>query len=171
MQLSGERDGETEEIDPLADDTLGDDGVDEADASGGRLAGLRRRIGRVFSIRGFLLALGTVLAGVVAGGAIGGLIPFLGTVGRIAGLFAATFVLGLVRSHRQYFEVGVAGASIAAVLAVTSVFQGVFLPIGVEWLQQYGLALGAVGAGSGAVAAVLGYYFGRDLRDGLTKSI
>ena len=165
MQLSRDRDGETEE-------DLGAVGDDDAtDSSGGRLSGLRRRVGSVFSIRGFLLALGTVGAGVVVGGAVGGMIPFLGTVGRVVGILAATFVLGLVRSHRQYLEVGAAGAALAAVLAVTSVFQGVFLPIGVEWLQQYGLALGAICAGSGAVAALLGYYFGRDLRDGLTKSI
>jgi len=163
MQLSRERDDETQTTVGVADSTESDDG--------GRLDGVRRRVGRVFSIRGFLLALGTVGAGVVAGGAIGGIIPFLGTVGRMVGIVAATFLLGLVRSHRQYLEVGVAGAVLAAVLAVTSLLNGVFLPIGVEWLQQYGVALGAVGAGSGAVASLLGYYFGRDLRDGLTKSI
>jgi hypothetical protein len=166
MQLSRERDGDTEEIDALGDD------ADEATSDdGGRLSGVRSGVGRVFSIRGFLLALGVVVAGVVAGGAIGGIVPFLGTVGRVAGAFAATFLLGIARSHRQYLEVGVAGAGVAAVLAITSVFSGVFLPIGVEWLQQYGLALGAIGAGSGAVASLLGYYFGRDLRDGLTKSV
>ena len=166
MQLPREHDGESEEVDALADD------VDETtDDGGGRLSGVRNRVGRVFSIRGFLLALGVVVAGVVVGGAIGGIVPFLGTVGRVVGVFAATFLLGAVRSHRQYLEVGVAGAAVAAVLAITSVFSGVFLPVGVEWLQQYGLALGAIGAGSGAAASLLGYFFGRDLRDGLTKSI
>ena len=166
MQLPREHDGESEEVDALADD------VDETtDDGGGRLSGVRNRVGRVFSIRGFLLALGVVVAGVVVGGAIGGIVPFLGTVGRVVGVFAATFLLGAVRSHRQYLEVGVAGAAVAAVLAITSVFSGVFLPVGVEWLPQYGLALGAIGAGSGAAASLLGYYFGRDLRDGLTKSI
>ncbi|GAB7013813.1 hypothetical protein [Halolamina salina] len=143
----------------------------ESSSDGGRIAGVRRRVGRVFSIRGFLLALAVVVAGVAVGGAIGGFVPFLGTIGRIVGVFAATFLLGAVRSHRQYLEVAVAGAAVAAVLAVTQVFSGVFLPIGVDWLQQYGLALGAIGAGSGAIGSVLGYYFGRDLRDGLTKSI
>ncbi|MFW5938847.1 MAG: hypothetical protein ACOCSD_04245 [Halolamina sp.] len=159
MQRSLERDDET----PVDAET-------EA-SGGGRLSGVRGRLGRVFSIRGFLLALGVVVAGVVAGGAIGGIVPFMGTVGRVVGVFAATFVLGAVRSRRQYLEVGAAGAGVAALLAITQVFSGVFLPIGVEWLQQYGLALGAIGAGSGAVASLLGYYFGRDLRDGLTKSV
>ena len=164
MQLSRDRDGETGEFDDL--------GAEEAASEDeGRLAGARRRVGRVFSIRGFLLALVVVVVGVVAGGTIGGIVPFMGTVGRIVGVFAATFFLGLVRSHRQYVEVGVAGAAVAALLAVTQVFSGVFLPIGVEWLQQYGLALGAIGAGSGAIASMLGYYFGRDLRSGLTTSI
>ncbi|WP_255246096.1 hypothetical protein [Halolamina sp. CBA1230] len=158
MQRSLERDDETR-------------AGTEASSDGGRLSGVRSRVGRVFSIRGFLLALGVVVAGAVAGGAIGGIVPFMGTIGRVVGVFAATFLLGLVRSHRQYLEVGIAGAAVAALLAVTQVFSGVFLPIGVEWLQQYGLALGAIGAGSGAVASLLGYYFGRDLRDGLTTSI
>lgn len=161
MQLSRERD----------DETATTAGSETNESSGGRLGGVRRRVGGVFSIRGFLLALGVVGAGVVAGGALGGIVPFLGTIGQIVGVFAATFLLGLVRSHRQYLEVGVAGAALAAVLAVTSLLDGVFLPIGVEWLQQYGVALGAIGAGSGAVAALLGYYFGRDLRDGLTRSV
>ncbi|WP_049980017.1 hypothetical protein [Halolamina rubra] len=164
MQRSRERETETEA-------ELAADADEEAGSSGGRLSGVRRRVGRLFSPRAFLLALGVVVAGVVAGGAIGGLVPFMGTVGRVVGVFAATFLLGLGRSRRQYLEVGVAGAAVAAVLAVTQVFSGVFLPIGVEWLQQYGLALGAIGAGSGAVASLLGYYFGRDLRAGLTKSI
>lgn len=171
MQLSRDRDGETEEDLGTVETENTVESSDATESADGRLASLRQRVGGVFSIRGFLLALGTVGAGVVAGGAVGGMLPFLGTVGRIVGIVAATFVLGLVRSRRQYLEVGTAGAAFAAVLAVTSVFQGVFLPIGVEWLQQYGLALGAIGAGSGAVAALLGYYFGRDLRDGLTKSI
>lgn len=164
MQRSRER--ETDTAADLAADT-----DDEAASSDGRLAGARRRLGRLFALRAFLLALAVVTVGVVAGGAIGGIVPFMGTVGRIVGVVAATFLLGLARSRRQYLEVGVAGAAVAAVLAVTQVFSGVFLPIGVEWLQQYGLALGAIGAGSGAVASLLGYYFGRDLRAGLTKSI
>lgn len=165
MQLSRERDGETEEAEPtVTDDTA-------AGRDGGRLAGIRKRVGRVFAIRGFLLALAVVGAGTVLGGAIGGIIPFLGTVGQLVGIVAATFVLGAARSHRQYLEVGVAGAALAAVLAVTSLAGGVFLPIGVEWLQQYGIALAAIGAGSGALVALLGYYFGRDFRDGLTKSV
>jgi len=164
MQRSREPDTETEA-------ELAADADEEPTSSDGRLSGVRRRVGRLFSLRAFLLALGVVVAGVVAGGALGGLVPFMGTVGRVVGVFAATFLLGLARSRRQYLEVGVAGAAVAAVLAVTQVFSGVFLPIGVEWLQQYGLALGAIGAGSGAVASLLGYYFGRDLRAGLTKSI
>ncbi|NHX35428.1 MULTISPECIES: hypothetical protein [Halolamina] len=164
MQRSRERNTETEA-------EIAADADDETASSGGRLSGVRRRVGRLFSLRGFLLALATVVVGVVAGGAVGGIVPFMGTVGRVVGVVAATFLLGLVRSRRQYLEVGVAGAAVAAVLAVTQVFSGVFLPIGVEWLQQYGLALGAIGAGSGAVASLLGYYFGRDLRAGLTKSI
>lgn len=139
--------------------------------SSGRLSGVKRRVARIFSLRSFILALLSVVGGIAAGGFLGGLVPFLGTVGQVAGVFAGTFLFGLVRARRQYLEVATAGAVAATLLVLSSALSGSFLPVGVEVLQEYGLALAGVGAGTGAVAALLGYYFGRDLRDGLTKSI
>lgn len=137
----------------------------------GRLSGLKRRTSNIFAPRSFFLALLAVVVGIVAGGFIGGLIPFLGTIGRMVGVFTGTFVLGLVRSRRQYLEVALAGAVAATLVVLSSTLSGAFLPVGVEVLQQYGIALAGIGAGSGAAAALLGYYFGRDLRAGLTKSV
>lgn len=142
-----------------------------ATESGGRLSGVKRRAARVFSPRSFLLSLVVVVVGIAAGGFVGGLVPFLGTVGQLLGVFAATFVLGLVRTRRHYLEVAAAGAVAATLIVLSSTLNGAFLPVGVEVLQQYGLALAGVGAGTGAAAALLGYYFGRDLRAGLTKSL
>jgi hypothetical protein len=146
-------------------------GAQETTESGGRLAGVKRRAARVFSPRSFLLSLLVVVVGIAAGGFLGGLIPFLGTVGQFVGVFAATFVLGVVRARRHYLEVAAAGAVAATLVVLASTLNGAFLPVGVEVLQQYGLALAGIGAGTGAAAALLGYYFGRDLRAGLTKSV
>ncbi len=143
----------------------------EGSTTDGRRSGVRRRLARLFSIRAFLIAVAATLAGVVVGGFVGGLIPLLGTVGRILGIVGATFLLGLVRSRRQYTEVIVAGAVVAVLAVLSSSLTGAFLPVGVEVLQEYGIALTGVGAGSGAAASLLGYYFGRDLRDGLTRPV
>lgn len=149
-----------------------DEGAGETGAeSGGRLSGVKRRASRVFSPRSFLVALVAVVVGIAAGGFLGGLIPFLGTVGQVVGVAAGTFVLGLLRARRSYLEVTAAGAVAATLVVLSSTLNGAFLPVGVDVLQQYGLALASIGAGTGAAAAVLGYYFGRDLRDGLTKSL
>lgn len=144
---------------------------EDSDESGGRLAGLRRRFARIFSPRAFLLASLFVVVGLVAGGFLGGFLPLLGTVGRLVGVFAAMFVFGLVRSRRQYLEVALAGAVVAVLVVVSSTLDGAFLPVGVSLLQEYGIAIAGVGAGSGATTSLLGYYFGRDLRAGLTKSL
>ena len=145
--------------------------TEEAAESGGRLAGLKRRAARIFSPRSFLVSLLAVLAGIAAGGFVGGLIPFLGTVGQVLGVVGGAFLLGLVRARRGYLEVAAAGAVAATLLVLSSTLGGAFLPVGVEVLQQYGLALAGVGAGTGAAAALVGYYFGRDLRDGLTRPL
>ena len=147
------------------------DAAETATESGGRLSGIKRRAARVFAPRSFLLSLLVVVVGIAAGGFLGGLIPFLGTVGQLVGVFATTFVLGLVRARRHYLEVAAAGAVAATLIVLSSTLNGAFLPVGVEVLQQYGLALAGVGAGTGAAVALLGYYFGRDLRAGLTKSV
>ena len=124
--------------------------------------------GRWFSAKAFGLALVTVAVGVF----VGGLIPIIGgTVGTAGGVFLAAFLLGLVLSTRRYVETGIAGGAAGAASAVTSVLGVGFLPIGIDYLSQWGLPLVAVGGGVGLVLALLGHYFGQDLRAGLSQDI
>jgi hypothetical protein len=188
MQPSKEReasDGDPmDDLDDLLDDDLAGDepsassaetGGDTTgtDAAGpttdaGADAGRIGASGRWFSATAFALSLAVVAVGVFVGGAI----PLIGgTVGVAGGVFLAAFLVGLVLSARRYVETGLAGAAAGATVAVTNVLGVGFLPIGIDYLQQWGLPLLAVGGGLGLVVALLGHYFGRDLRAGLTADV
>ena len=189
MQPSKERESSEgdpmDDLDDLLDDDLaGDEGESGADAGGAATpepstdsagtagsAGDAGRVGvsgRWFSGKAFALALVTVAVGVF----VGGLIPLIGgTIGTAGGVFIAAFLLGLVLSTRRYVETGIAGGAAGAVSAVTSVLGVGFLPIGIDYLSQWGLPLVAIGGGVGLVLALLGHYFGRDLRAGLSQDI
>ncbi|QKG93761.1 hypothetical protein EXE43_21985 [Halorubrum sp. SS5] len=186
MQPSKERessdDDPMDDLDDLLDDDLaGGEGASDADSGGAASAepsagtagsaGGSGRVGvsgRWFSARAFGLALVTVAVGVF----VGGLIPLIGgTIGTAGGVFLAAFLLGLVLSTRRYVETGIAGGAAGAVSAVTSVLGVGFLPIGIDYLSQWGLPLVAVGGGVGLALALLGHYFGRDLRAGLSREI
>ncbi|QUO46531.1 hypothetical protein [Halorubrum ruber] len=177
-----------DDLDDLLDDDLasgeGSSGADSGDASaagtgtesarsagntGGSADSGRIGVsGRWFSAKAFGLALVTVAVGVF----VGGLIPLIGgTIGTAGGVFLAAFLLGLVLSTRRYVETGIAGGAAGAASAVTSVLGVGFLPIGIDYLSQWGLPLVAVGGGVGLVLALLGHYFGRDLRAGLSQDI
>lgn len=147
-------------------------GEDDGRGTDGRL-GLRGRLRRVFSLRAFLLALVASLAGLVAGGLVPvvGSLPLVGLVGRYVGLFVVAFALGLWFEHRRYVEVALGGATAAALGFVVSVVFSTFLPVGVRLLSEYGTTVAGVGAGAGCLVAVAGYYFGRDLRAGLTREV
>ena len=125
------------------------------------------RLGGVFSLKAFLLSAVLIAAGV----AVGGLIPLVGTVGSLVGLVLATFLTGLIASQRRYLETAVAGGSIIGVSFAVSLLTTGVLPVGMQFFQQYGLIFGGVGVALGAGLGVVGHYFGRDLRDGLTQEI
>ncbi|MDV7349567.1 hypothetical protein R3751_07215 [Halorubrum distributum] len=192
MQPSKERESSDEDpmddLDDLLDDDLaGGEGASDTDSGDAAAAdrgtesarsagnaggsGDSGRIGvsgRWFSAKAFGLALVTVAVGVF----VGSLIPLIGgTVGTAGGVFLAAFLLGLVLSTRRYVETGIAGGAAGAASAVTSVLGVGFLPIGIDYLSQWGLPLVAVGGGVGLVLALLGHYFGRDLRAGLSQDI
>jgi len=147
-------------------------GVDD-DSSG--------RLGGRFSAKALLVSLVAVAIGVVVGGAIpiigtigsvvGGAIPIIGTIGSVAGVFAATFVLGILAGNARYLETGLAGGMVVGVNFALSLLTSAALPIGIDFFQQYGLAFGGLGVVLGAGLGIAGHYFGRDLRDGLTREI
>ncbi|ELZ29300.1 hypothetical protein C475_03749 [Halosimplex carlsbadense 2-9-1] len=114
------------------------------------------------SLRSFLLAAVVVIGGMFVGSAV----PFIGSVTGLVGLFLGAFLLGAMSGTRRYVPVAVAGAAAAV---VATMMQGVLTLTAVESL---GLApTAALGATTGILVAVVGHYFGRDLRDGLTREV
>lgn len=128
---------------------------------------VRERLGGLFSVRTFLVALVLSVVAVVAGGAI----PLVGFLGRLGGLFVVAFAVGLLGSGRRYAEVGLAAAVASGLGFVAGALSSTFVPFAVELLTQYGVAIAGVGAGVGALAALVGHYLGRDLRAGLTRDL
>lgn len=115
----------------------------------------------LFSLRGFLLVLVLSVVGMLAAGAV----PLLPeSIAALLGVFLAGFVLGLARERRAYLEVALAGAGTAAVATLLDYLL-------VAALSDVGVPLAAVTGGAGLLAAVGGHYFGRDLRDGLTRDL
>ncbi|WP_101294664.1 hypothetical protein [Halegenticoccus soli] len=163
MQRSDQRERESVAF----DDEAAGAGDDER---GGQLSGLARRTGSLFSIKVFLAALAASLVGLLLGGSI----PIVGFLGRIAGLFVVAFVVGLASRRRRYVEVGLAAAlasGLVLVLTTLGTFGTVAFPFAVRAFSQYGTAIAGVGAGTGLLVALVGHYFGRDLRAGLTREV
>jgi hypothetical protein len=115
--------------------------------------------GSYFSLRALLFAFGAVGGGMVLGGLIP-LVPFTELVGILLG----GFVYGLLASERRYAELGLAGAVSGGATAVLSLLPQ--LAAGLD-----GTRLFAIAGGVGLVLALVGHYFGRDLRSGLTKNL
>lgn len=132
--------------------------TDDAQRTGDSLA---ERATRVFSPKLFLLALVAFGVAFVAGNTA---VPIVPVVGGLGGVAAVAFVLGLVVSTRRYLEVTVAGA-VAAGLATW--LNNLVLSV----VGNVGVPIALVGAGGGVLAALGGYYLGRDLRDGLTRDL
>jgi hypothetical protein len=143
-------------------DTTGEE-TDAGEPSTGRLAAARRRLGRLFGPKVFLLAIGLSVVGLVLGGSV----PVVGVVGRYLGIALAGFVLAFAVSGRRYAEAGLAGAITAGIGVILSAVDAVFLPV----LADYGIQIAGVGTALGFAAAVLGHYFGRDLRAGLRREL
>ena len=150
---------------------VGDGATDSDTTTAGDAASGEGRIGvsgRWFSAKAFALALAVVAVATFLVGAI----PLVGgAIGSVGGVFVAAFVFGAISSSRRYVETGLAGALAGAGTAVTSVLGVGFLPIGLDYLGQWGPSLLAIGGGLGLAVALLGHYLGRDLRAGLTADI
>ncbi len=135
--------------------------------SGSKARSARARLGGLFSLRVFLLALALSVVAVV----VGGFVPLVGFVGRLVGLFVVAFAIGVVGSTRHYAEVGLAAALASGMGFVVGTLTSAFFPFAVRLLSEYGVAIAGVGAGVGALAALVGHYFGRDLRDGFAREL
>ena len=126
-------------------------------------AGLRQRVGgrakRLFSPRAFVAALLLSVGGLVAVDAV---VPLPGA--GLLGVFAAAFLFGLVSERRRYLETTVAGGLAFGASALVGY-------VVIAALGSIGAPLAAVAGGVGAVVGAVGHYFGRDLRDGLTREI
>ncbi|SDX81536.1 hypothetical protein [Halopenitus persicus] len=155
------------DVDPPADGS--GSSVGGADPSGPSAD--RSRVGmngRLFAVRAFAVA--AVALGV--GGFLGGLVPIVGgTLGRAVGVAGAAFLLGALLADRRYVETALAGIVVGAATSLLGLLTVGFLPVGVRFLGEYGVGVAGFGALLGLVLAVVGYYFGRDLRDGLTREV
>ncbi|MEY7850531.1 DUF456 domain-containing protein [Natrarchaeobius sp. A-rgal3] len=132
-----------------------------SDSGSGRLSRLRpsRSLGEYFSPKAFLAVLALVSVGLFVGGTV---LP-IGALGRFVGLLAVAFLIGVLTSKRRYLELSVAGTAAGALTTV--LFD---LPLAIAGSGRTLLFAGAV---AGLVVSVLGYYFGRDLRDGLSRDV
>lgn len=133
--------------------------VDESTRQG-RQSGIRSRLKKLFSPRGFLLRAGVMVGGVVASG----FVPLLPAIlGSFLGILMTGFAIGLFESEQSYLETGSAGLLVGAVAALLNNLTLTFF--------AGGAALVLIGALGGLIGALLGLYFGRDLRAGLSKEI
>jgi hypothetical protein len=144
-------------------DIVRDEPDADADDAGGSRFGLGSRFRRLFSPRTFLLAIVLSVVGLVAGGAV----PVVGYLGRFLGIALAAFALAFLVSGRRYVEAGLAGALAAGLGFVLGTLNSVLFPV----VADYGLQIAGVGTTAGLLAALVGHYFGRDLKAGLTKEL
>jgi hypothetical protein len=112
---------------------------------------------RYFSPKAFLALVLVVGTGLLVGGMT---IPI---AGRIVGMFAVAFAVGLFTSKRRYLEMTAAGVSVGGIAALAN---HTILAVAGSWQ-----AVTAVGVSAGLAACLGGYYFGRDLRDGLFRDV
>lgn len=145
---------------------LDDTNDTDTSAESGDSAGLRTKLGRVFSPRAFLGALLLSVAGFTLGQSVPifGQLPLVGQFLGFLGVFLAGFVLGLSAKRRRYLEGALGGATAAGLAFVANALLFTFV-------TDVGLQFAAVGAGIGALTALVGVYFGRDLRNGLTQEV
>jgi len=117
-------------------------------------------LGQYFSPKGFLAITFVLGVGLLVGNAV---VP-LASIGGTVGALAVAFALGLATSKRRYLEVGLGGGTAGGLSGLlqtdltTALMVSVSMPI-------------LIGAAVGFVASIVGYYFGRDLRDGLARDI
>ncbi|SDD11519.1 hypothetical protein SAMN05192552_101314 [Natrinema hispanicum] len=159
-----------EETDRLRSES-GVAGVDESVASAGDSSSVaggetsswyspltaRLSLGRYFSPKGYAALVALLGVGLLVGATV------LPIAGRMIGMFVTAFLIGLVASKRRYLEVTAAGISVGAITAV--------LNNAIITVAGSGQTVVAIGATFGLFASLVGYYFGRDLHDGLNRDL
>lgn len=133
-----------------------------ATRSGSRLGRLTPSVsaGDLFSPKAFLAFVLVLGAGLLAGNTV---IPLAG-IGGLIGAFGVAFLAGLATSKRRYLELSTAGAVAGGVTSLLTTDLMVALAVSLEMPLL-------IGAAVGLVASLAGYYFGRDLRNGLFRDI
>jgi len=111
--------------------------------------------GKAIGVASLLSILGIFLVGLVP------LVPAVVT--SVLGIFFGVFLYGAVASESRYIESGLAGVLVGAGSVLWSYF-----PLSMFGASTTLLGIGVLG---GLVAGIAGQYFGRDLRDGLTRDI
>lgn len=147
------------DIDTGIDESVERAASEESDASGGVKSRVKGRAGSLVSTTGLVVSLVLSIGGAVLLGAI----PLVGTIGEFLGILAAGFIYGLAVETRRYVELAVAGALVGGGFALLGSLTALLL--------GFGVPLVAIGVVGGAAAGVVGHYFGRDLRDGLTREL
>lgn len=165
LGLSGfDTGGTTADVDLAALETDSETEAAAADEGGSRFSlgiteRLRSRVSSWFSTGSFLLAAALSVIGVFV---LGGLLPF-GGIGDLFGIAIASFGYGLLSDESHYLENGVAAALVAGTWSLVGNL--------VVTLLGLGLPVVALGFAGGGIAGIVGHYFGRDLRDGLTRDV
>jgi len=115
--------------------------------------------GSYFSVRALVVAFVAIGGGMTLGSLIP-MIPFT----AFAGIPVGAFLHGLLDRERRYVETAVAGGLLAGLAVLSSLLPQVLAGLN-------GARLFAIAASVGLVLGLLGHYFGRDLRNGLTRDL
>ena len=115
--------------------------------------------GSYFSLRALVVAFVAIGGGMTLGSLVP-MIPFT----AFAGIPVGAFLHGLLDRERRYAETAVAGGLLAGLAVITSLLPQVLAGLN-------GTRLFAIAAAVGLVLSLVGHYFGRDLRDGLTRDL
>lgn len=153
-QLSSESEVDAGSIDEgLLDDSTDSRAAVQADDSTSE-----SRLAEYFAPKLFLV----IFAVLAVLGQLGSM--FVPLVGGPLGVFVGAFTVGLLSGRRRYGESAVAGGLVGAL--------GVLVGnLTLATVTGSMLTLTGIGAAAGIVLALLGVYFGRDLRVGLTQEI
>lgn len=157
-QRETHRDGSAGDLDVTVD-PVEDESARRGSPADGTGSRVRARLARLFSVRAFLAATVASLAGFLV---VGGLLP-LGGIANLLGIAVGAFAVGTATGESRYVESALGGAVVGGGAAVLDDL--------VLTILTLGLPLVALGALGGLVAGVVGHYFGRDLRHGLTRDL